>query len=397
MPGDTIEKSELPKIETLIHDNVFNTGLFNYVYVTDSISQNRLVLKIRVEERWYVWPYPILEHADINFTNFLLGEHWNRVNYGVMLMWYNFRGRRDFLKVKFREGYKKQYGIAYMNPYLFKTRKFAYYLEFNLNKRNEIPVSVKNGKLVYASAATELFDDLHAGGFFSYRPTLFSSFYLKINFHDTRLNLPDSAGRERIKYGDYELFYLLDKRNIKYFPTSGFFFSVSSAVRSESTGAEAKTFFRLFDVDVRKYFDLGNKWYPSFRFFYNNFNGGNDFTVLNLDYLAYSNIRNYDLYVMPVRAAFQTELKYNLVPVKIKKLNFIKSYKFNKPFFSIYTGVYADAGYRTDCCGITGENYLYSAGISLYFVTYYDKLLRVAAVINSFNEYVVSVDFVMSF
>ncbi len=398
MPGDTVKKSELTKIKVLIHDNVFNTGLFNYVYVYDSIlPSNRIILKVRVEERWYIWPYPILEHADVNFTNFLLGEHWNRVNYGAMLMWYNFRGRRDFLKVKFREGYKKQYGVAYLNPYLFKTRKFAYYLELNLNKWNEIPIDIAGNKLVYVAGDASLYNDLHAGGFFSYRPTLFSSFYLKMNLHDARLNLPESAGGQRIKYGDYELSYVLDKRNITYFPTSGFFFSVSSSLRSENNGQITKTFFRLLKVDMRKYYEFGNKWYPSFRFFFNDFNAGNKLTVLNLDYLTSNNIRNYELYVLPMRAAFQTELKYNLVPVKIKKLNFIKSDKFNKPFFSIYTGVYADVGYRTSCCGITGEKYLYSAGISLYFVTYYDKLIRVAAGINSFNENVVSIDFVASF
>jgi outer membrane protein assembly factor BamA len=397
--GDTIKKSDLEDLKILIHDNVFNTGLFNYVYVEDSIlPQNKLLLKVRVEERWYVWPYPILEHADINFTNFLFEENWNRVNYGIMLMWYNFRGRRDMLKVKFREGYKKQYGFTYLNPYLFKSRKFAYFLEFNLNVRNEIPVKVAFNRLVYITG-NNLYRDWHVGGFFRFRNNLFSSFYLKMNYHNANINYSDSNLVHNFQYNDIELSYVYDRRNIKYFPTEGFFFLASSSTRLNQKEQGTRTFVRLLDIDFRKYFNMGSKWYSSFRLFYNNLFYQDKLAVFDMDYLTSNNIRNYEIYILPMTVAIQSELKYNLVPLKIKKLNFIKSYKFNKPFFSVYTGLFADAGYRLQNINSQNDDYkfLYSAGISLYLVTYYDKLVRVAAGINSFKEYVLSVDFVASF
>jgi len=398
--GDTVSAVYLDKLKTVVHDNVFNTGLFNYVYVSDSILGNhRLILKIRVEERWYIWPYPILEHGDINFTNFLLGENWYRVNYGMMLMWYNFRGRRDYLKLKVRKGYKQQYGFMYHNPYFLKNRDFSYSIGANFNIRNEIPGGISDDHILkYISSPDQIYKNYYAGFSLGYRPDIYNFFTLSFSYNNSLFNavVCDSVcsfSRDtEHQYGDLFLSYTLDRRNIKFYTTKGYYLSMFSDFRSQRNGLSG-FFLRYAKLDVRKFTELGRRLFLSNRFFANRLFVSNDnFLITDLDYWTGNNIRGFPVYAYPVNLAFQSSIKYNVLPQKVMKLNFIKSYKFNKPFLSVYAGMFADAGYCTDT-----NDVLYSYGLTLEVITYYDKLLRIETGFNSMKNPFVSIEFVAAF
>ena len=61
--------------------NLKNTSLFNFVTVEHHAVDARYTeVLIVVTERWYVWPFPILEVADPNFNTWLETKNLARIN-----------------------------------------------------------------------------------------------------------------------------------------------------------------------------------------------------------------------------------------------------------------------------------------------------------------------------
>jgi len=138
-PGDTIYKERLELYIQKSKDNLFNTSLFNFITInTLEESTNFISIFIMVEERWYLWPYLILEQADRNLSSFLNEKDWSRINYGLMLVKYNFRGRRETVKVKIRLGYKEQFQLFYQVPNFINSKKHGIYTELNWFRMKEV-------------------------------------------------------------------------------------------------------------------------------------------------------------------------------------------------------------------------------------------------------------------
>ncbi len=68
--GDTLLFSKLCAMSKLSKENLLNRSLFNFVYVDLLAAENSMIVnvKVRMIERWYVWPLPIFELADRNFN-----------------------------------------------------------------------------------------------------------------------------------------------------------------------------------------------------------------------------------------------------------------------------------------------------------------------------------------
>ena len=113
--GDNLTLNEFNEKLKQSELNIGSQWLFNFVDIVPSYNQNEIDINIEVVERWYVWPYPILEVSERNFNVFWDSlqksnySDFSRLNYGVFLNWYNFRGRNELMKLKFRKGYKEHY------------------------------------------------------------------------------------------------------------------------------------------------------------------------------------------------------------------------------------------------------------------------------------------------
>ncbi len=397
--GDTIEINRIPSLKKEIAHNVFNTGLFNYVTVKDSLQANNLYLTIQVAERWYIWPYPILEQADINFSSFLYYQNWSRINYGIMTMWYNFRGRRDFLKFKIRKGYKQQYGITYYNPYLNKGNRLAYSLEANRNIRHEYPITVRDMKFAYYRNDTiNVYDNLFSKATLYYRWNLYTSLAVSLSYNRTKYAIPENTElynfpflpNRPYTYWKPAISLTWDKRDIHYYPLSGFYLSLQTAYSQYTEGTQEH--FLSIATDIRRYVAINQKIFLSARLYFYPL-------VCNFvyDYPAFvsKHIRASDFLIYPTRALLQTSFRYNILPQRSFDLRFIPWSKINKPFLAVYTGFFADAA-------IIPEQYLQdkrlmSAGAFIDFVTYYDKVLRIEAGINSLNQIGIYLNFGSAF
>ena len=135
--------------------NLINLKLFNFVEITHLLQKNQAEIIINLTERWYIWPFPIIEISDRNFNTW-----WNefkasnysdfsRLNYGVLLTWENFRGRNELLKIKIRKGFKEHYLFSYKVPYLNNKKTIGVNTSMQLFRRKKTFYKTENNALIY--------------------------------------------------------------------------------------------------------------------------------------------------------------------------------------------------------------------------------------------------------
>ena len=106
--------------------------LFNFNNISTENNNGKTDIIIEVVERWYIWPYPILEISERNFNvwwdefNESNYSDFSRMNYGAFLVWENFRGKNELLKIKYRKGFKEHYLFRYEIPYFNKDKTIGF-------------------------------------------------------------------------------------------------------------------------------------------------------------------------------------------------------------------------------------------------------------------------------
>lgn len=71
--GDTLAGTILEEKIEKSRENLLNTTLFNFVtFRTVPFDENNIYVIITLDERWYIWPNPIFEHADRNLSAFFM-------------------------------------------------------------------------------------------------------------------------------------------------------------------------------------------------------------------------------------------------------------------------------------------------------------------------------------
>ena len=103
--GDTLNHH----IAAYNRERVYSLRIFNDVKFKPYSFQEKNVLKIEIEESWYIYPIPFVILKD---------RDWNKLSYGVSLSLLNFRGRNETLKGVAAFGYDPSFSFSYFNPNL---------------------------------------------------------------------------------------------------------------------------------------------------------------------------------------------------------------------------------------------------------------------------------------
>ena len=86
---------------------IYNLALFNRVDIDYEVKEGGADLVVRVDERWYLYPFPIL--------GFKYGD-LKKVYYGLGFVHTNFRGRNEKVYFSFAWGYDRWLSLTYQNP-----------------------------------------------------------------------------------------------------------------------------------------------------------------------------------------------------------------------------------------------------------------------------------------
>ena len=401
-PGDTLLFEDLNQQALRSKENLFNTSLFNHVDYELSINKDgEAVVNYNLEERWYVWPYPILENGDRNFNTWWQTKDFNRLSYGVYLNWFNFRGRNETFNILMKVGFENQFSIGYDIPNLNKNKTlglnlstgYAEYKEVNNRSENNKRIFYKNengpGKqIVFASAKLTYRKSLNARHQFGLRydnvkvdtgVTSTSDDFLKNN-------------KQRSEFLTFSYYGKYDTRDYIDYPLKGY--KVEAYITKYGAGIFDNENLNVLTsvAGIYTHKPLGGRWY-----FANSIVGKWSFfdeTPYSLqEGLGYANsIRGYELYVMDSEkyGIIKTNLKFNLLKKKEISLKWLKIKEFNKPYFAMFLNVYFDAGYADD--GLYAEQNLlsnkwaYGYGLGLDVTGFYDFVMRLEYSFNRENE-----------
>jgi outer membrane protein assembly factor BamA len=384
------DSSELVLRMHYSRENIINTKLFLTVDLAmKQIRDNEYRLLITVTERHYWWIFPVVKLNAPNFNEWLRDIDLSDLSMGLFFSDNNLFGVGQQTSLVATVG--KSYGAAwgYKIPWIGQGKKTG--LVFGAGYKNLYTVeygSLDNKRqMLYDDNAMQNFRFTAA---LTYRPGLYHYGNIKltgewIQISDSLYSLDSNylakGKKENVSLSLYAD-YAYDSRNSKSYALYGNYLKIF--INKVGMGLISKDVdYFFYGIDFRFYQKLSDRWYVAEMFKLEN-SSGEDYPyhyqlnmTTNKDF-----IRGYDLYTLKGDEMyyFRSNLKYELVKPqtkKVKKGN--KDNKFKALQYAFYLNLFADAGYVTN--KFTTDNpydnkLLFSWGLELDFVTYYDLVFR---------------------
>lgn len=382
---------------------LINTKLFLKVEITKvPLRANRIDIIIRVEERWYFFPIPIFGLADRNFTEWWVNQKkdFSRVDWGLKLRHFNFRGRREILNLTAQFGYTKLFRLSYAFPYINRNQKLglSFYGDYATNKN--IAYATQDHRQQFMDSELILRDRWRGGISLGYRPNFYS--YHTIGLHYSSINLSDSVVAQNpsyfadgSKYQSYlrlSYLYTWDFRDFVSYPLSGAYFRLSI----DKIGLGIYDDVNILKMNVRysRYFDLGKKFYFASSLI-GNISAPEDQPYYNYSGVGFGRdfIRGFERYVIegPYYIVHKNSLKRLLFSFETDISNVLSMKQFNKIPFSAYFSLNFDQGYVKNYPAYKvnqrfTDRYIYGAGIGVDIISFYDFVMRWEYSINVAGE-----------
>ena len=399
--GDTIVSKNLLQILEQSRKNLLNTSLFNFVTIdTTSVTGGKINVSIDVVERWYIWPIPFFQLSDRNFNVWWKTKDLRRIDYGLYLTWDNFRGRKESLVIQLRHGFDETYSLSYKIPYINKSKTIGLGFTAGFTGNHTVAYENEENKQVFYKDEEHFVQKNIFGTFnITYRRNIFNTHTFQINYNqydfaDTLLQLNSGFSNKNIV--QYLTFYYLfksDHRDDKAYPLNGYYFDLEAVKDGFGILKNENIDIAHIHTSVRKFWKLHKRWY---------FEGGMNVKISSSAYEPYfienglgfgdNYVRSYEYYVINGQnyALLKSDLKFALIPTKVKYFKFIPAKKFSLLHYALYLNLLADGAYVSDRQAIGANDltnsFLFGYGLGLDFVTYYDKVLRVEYSINKMGQ-----------
>ncbi len=398
-PGDTISKEERREILEKNRLLVYNTQLFNVVKIQDSIVGTQWFWRIYVEERWYVFPITGLDIEEQNITQWLKNPSLQRVTLWLGVSHSNFTGRNDFFFLNTKLGYTQGTWIGYRRPFLFPKRKIDATFSLRYERNREIISYSDSGRLQrtklyehFARQTSEVFVELRKR-ISQYKFTYVSFFARNYFVHDSiLLDNPYYTGifrRQQTLFLQNEYKYRLDTRDLRPYPSKGNFMEVQVTLLANS--------FRHYGIGTEIYFShhtplYKNRWIhsASLRLQYFSLRQTPFPLKYRLDKIKFRGFQNNYIDGNFV-TAFQQEVRYGIIPRRIRNVSWFPKAVRHFPF-GIYLFGFTDGGYIFDNTSSRldisyKKRILYSYGLGLDVIGFYDIVLRAQIIRNNFGKY----------
>lgn len=390
-PGDTLYTRDMLSRINRSEFNLSNTLLFHFVTIVPAFQGNVVHFDIYIRERWYIWPYPMIENADRNLNTWMQNRDFRRLTYGIDLWINNFRGRNEILQFKAETGFERTIAGYYSKPFIDRKKRIGLKFGGGYAMNKEVNYGSEENRRLFFRADSPQRENYFAEVILTYRQKLYTRQELSVKVNS--INVSDSVtsrAREFTYLNNnqsssdfFTISYTIkhDKRDFIIYPLRGYMF----LFRAEKTGIGilpgAPDLLELYS-EVHNHLKLGKRLQLS-NGIYGRLNLLDDPPYLHQQGLGYGDfVRGYELYVMDAQHYFvsRNNLKFTLVKPKTKKLNFMPGEAFNTAFYAVYANLFTDAGYAEDRLYF-GQNplsnkWLAGYGAGLDFVTYYDLILR---------------------
>ena len=406
-----IEKIKLEEQVAQSKNNLINTGLFNIVkidYIKD--DSNYVKLLVLVTERWYIWPFPILQIADRNFNAWWQTKDLSKLNYGFFLIYANFRGRKETIVLRGQLGFTKQLGISYNVPYIDKKQKSGLSFSASYAENNQVIIKTMNNRTQFLrSNNSNIRNEIYGSITYTYREGYFdnhsvsakyNSIFISDTVQKTNPNYLSANSKNNLNYFTIDYNFRYDKRDYKPYPLKGYYFELQ-AIKHGLGILKNETDVDIFYVssNIRKFWKLAERWHYAgslkFKLSSNSFQPF--YFVRGLGYSDY--VRGFEYYNFDGQnySLAKNNIKYTLVKPKTFNIFGGKENQFSTFRYAFYLNLFADIGKvydrQTINENIKSNLYLSSVGLGLDWVGSYDFVFRFETVYNSFRQWGVFVHF----
>jgi outer membrane protein assembly factor BamA len=346
---------------------IYSLQLFNKVDVDYAADGKDATVTVKVSERWYIFPFPIIGFKYHDIKN---------VYYGAGLIHQNFRGRNEKFMVSGAFGFDPWFNIAYRNPKLTDDDLFLQ-LQFGFTHMRNQNTSQGEYDQQILSANVSLGKRF---GLFTALTGLIGYDEWKVDDTQPGRTL-SSDGKDHYVIVSGGLVY--DKRDLREYPLDGDF--ISLAATKYGFGESAVDLFR-YQIDVREYQPLGSDISLGVRGFGNFLGGGRSPSYLHAYFGFFDRIRGYYSTVIEGEEQVGGSVELRIGILKPRYLTV--SLPGIPPEFSVwryglYAGIFADAGttwYRTESFANVPWYTGYGAGF--HFLLPYSFVLRTEYALN---------------
>jgi outer membrane protein assembly factor BamA len=394
-PGDTISIVRIEKILQQDQRKIYNLRLFNSVSIRWlEVTQNQVDLLIEVNERWYIFPAPIFELSDRNFNEWWqnYNHDFSRVNYGLRLYQYNFRGRNETLRLTAQFGFTRRFELSYRIPYIDRQQKHGLIFDFNFSEPKNLGYNTEDHKLVYKEGNNVLKTAKGFGITYTFRKSFYSTHSFNFSYQNnhvidsiTILN-PNyySNGDVRQIYGALTYTFNSEHRDVVAYPLKGYQFTAFAQKVGLGFGTDVNQW--EANVTYARYFDLTRNFYLS------NFSSAYISTPSQQPYTLYSAlgyrrqlVKGYEVYVIEGPKFFLNKTTFRKkIFSRTWDLEQMPIEQFRYFPLSIYFKSYVDLGYVENYPYYQENNFntrlsnrlLAGAGAGFDVVTAYDAVFR---------------------
>ncbi|MEE2699884.1 MAG: BamA/TamA family outer membrane protein [Bacteroidota bacterium] len=402
--GDLLNSELLEEKVKDSKENLTNLMLFNFTDISIEKNEEKVNILVEVVERWYIWPYPIVELSERNFNvwwdEFKESSYtdFSRINYGVYLVWENFRGKNELLKIKYRRGFKEHYLFSYDIPYFNKEKTIGLTVFAQQFRRKKSFYNTIGNQLVYYENADQYTTkDFEIEMDVFYRKDTRHKHKLKLNYlyssiSDSIAILNSDYLKNQQQDGSYfkaTYQYENEQRDYIIYPLKGHYLHFE--LTKNFAGTSPVNHFEAM-AKAEKHIELQNRLFigSSFMVQVSTDKYQPYFAQKGLGFDNY--VRAYEYYVVDGQSFWlsKTAIKYQIIGKTNFELPYVKMSQFKKSHYALYFSVFTDLGYVIDNQNAENNSLtnslLIGRGISLDYVTYYDKLLRIEYGINRLGE-----------
>jgi outer membrane protein assembly factor BamA len=401
-PGDSIKATQLQFMLQQAQQQVYNTALFIDVKIAPVfINTSTIHLNVIVKERLYSLPIPQFQLIDRNINEWLetYNANLSRVIYGMKFIHSNLSGRRDPLRITLLNGATRTIAVSYTQPYsnVKLTRGFGFSASYSANKFFGYKTSTDNKLLFFNNnqyARTTAFVnanylvrnkmlDRHIFNL-TYTFLKVSDSLLATQYNPTYLKTPTN----KISFIDLSYTYQYVNANNAAYPLKGAI--VAATLSNRGLGMSSGLNRLMLEANWGKYFAHKKNWYTSIETM------GKlmlpfDQPYYNQRALGYGDVylRGLEKYVIdgPLFFAAKSTLKKKLCYLKIP----LPFHSISYPFIpiTIFAKSFFDGGYVYSLAKDNTQlnnRFLYTAGLGVDFLTFYDINLRIEYSFNQLGE-----------
>lgn len=242
--GDTIA---LPQLQQRLHRNrnhLMNLGLFISVSINIpewTVPENEILIHIKVQEAWYVYPLPWVELADRNFNVWWVeyNRSLRRLDYIFEFSHNNFSGYRDRFRILAQIGFTQKFEFAYQLPYLNDAQTLGLETSWMYKRTRDVNFTTLGDQQVfYRGDNLQLFQFFRGNATLTYRPRLRDSHRWQLGYQHGRI-APELAEelnpdfflnrRQQQRAVRLEYQFESDHRDVRAYPMHGYFLKAGAS------------------------------------------------------------------------------------------------------------------------------------------------------------------------